>query len=262
MLIDWFTVAAQIINFLILMWLLKRFLYKPVLNAIDAREKRIADELALAKTIESTATQLRTEYETKNKKIEQQQASLLEQANAEAQAERQKLIEAARNDATKLRNQWQDALRKEQQSLSIGIAKRVQQQVLDISRKTLLELADSQLELAIVDKFLLQIQTLDDDQKAELCNQTDQDDCPVVIRSAFALQQQQKQALTEQLKKVLSLTQTITFELEPDLISGIELISNGHKLAWNVTDYLAELDQGISSLLTDHKVSSGDKTDA
>jgi F-type H+-transporting ATPase subunit b len=39
MLIDWFTVAAQAINFLILVWLLKRFLYKPVLNAVDAREK-------------------------------------------------------------------------------------------------------------------------------------------------------------------------------------------------------------------------------
>ena len=43
MLIDWFTVGAQALNFLILVWLLKRFLYKPILDAIDAREKRIAD---------------------------------------------------------------------------------------------------------------------------------------------------------------------------------------------------------------------------
>ena len=46
MLIDWFTVAAQALNFLILVWLMKRFLYKPILNAIDAREKLIAKELA------------------------------------------------------------------------------------------------------------------------------------------------------------------------------------------------------------------------
>ena len=45
--IDWFTVAAQTINFLVLMWLLKRFLYKPILNAIAAREKNIADQLVL-----------------------------------------------------------------------------------------------------------------------------------------------------------------------------------------------------------------------
>jgi len=46
MLIDWFTVGAQIVNFLILVWLLKHFLYKPILDAIDAREKKIAAELA------------------------------------------------------------------------------------------------------------------------------------------------------------------------------------------------------------------------
>ena len=46
MLIDWFTVGAQAVNFLILVWLLRQFLYKPILNAIDAREKRIASELA------------------------------------------------------------------------------------------------------------------------------------------------------------------------------------------------------------------------
>ena len=46
MLIDWFTIGAQVLNFLILVWLLKRFLYKPILHAIDAREKRIAKELA------------------------------------------------------------------------------------------------------------------------------------------------------------------------------------------------------------------------
>ena len=48
MLIDWFTVGAQVLNFLILIWLLKRFLYKPILHAIDEREERIATELANA----------------------------------------------------------------------------------------------------------------------------------------------------------------------------------------------------------------------
>jgi F-type H+-transporting ATPase subunit b len=50
MLIDWFTVGAQVVNFLILVWLLKRFLYKPILHAIDERERRIAKELADADT--------------------------------------------------------------------------------------------------------------------------------------------------------------------------------------------------------------------
>ena len=57
MLIDWFTVVAQVVNFLILVWLLKRFLYKPILDAIDAREKRIASELADADAKKAAAEQ-------------------------------------------------------------------------------------------------------------------------------------------------------------------------------------------------------------
>ena len=46
MLMDWFTIGAQALNFLILVWLMRRFLYKPILHAIDAREQRIAKEIA------------------------------------------------------------------------------------------------------------------------------------------------------------------------------------------------------------------------
>ena len=56
MLIDWFTVGAQALNFLILVWLMKRFLFKPVLDAIDAREKRIAAAIADADQKKAEAT--------------------------------------------------------------------------------------------------------------------------------------------------------------------------------------------------------------
>ena len=55
MLINWFTVCAQAINFLILVWLLKRFLYKPILHAIDEREKGIATQLADAEAKKAEA---------------------------------------------------------------------------------------------------------------------------------------------------------------------------------------------------------------
>ena len=67
MLIDWFTVVAQILNFLVLVWLLKRFLYKPVLDAIDAREKGIATKLADAEAKEAEALKEHQEFDDKNK---------------------------------------------------------------------------------------------------------------------------------------------------------------------------------------------------
>ena len=98
MLIDWFTVVAQAVNFLILVWLLKRFLYKPILNALDAREKRIATELANADAKMAEAGQERDEFRRKNEELNQQRSSLLNKAEDEATAERQRLLDEARKE--------------------------------------------------------------------------------------------------------------------------------------------------------------------
>jgi F-type H+-transporting ATPase subunit b len=77
MLIDWFTVGAQALNFLILMWLLKRFLYHPILAAIDAREQRIAAQLADAEAKEAEANKERDEFLQKNVTFDKERAALL-----------------------------------------------------------------------------------------------------------------------------------------------------------------------------------------
>jgi F-type H+-transporting ATPase subunit b len=121
MLIDWFTVGAQIVNFLILVWLLKHFLYKPILNAIDAREKRIAAELADADTKKAEAEKERTDFEDKNKAFDQQRSALLGKAADEAKAERERLIDQAKKDAESLRVTQADALRGDQVRLGSEI---------------------------------------------------------------------------------------------------------------------------------------------
>ena len=76
MLIDWFTVGAQALNFLILVWLMKRFLYKPILDAIDAREQRIAAELADADAKRDAAQRERDKFQHKNEEFDQQRRTL------------------------------------------------------------------------------------------------------------------------------------------------------------------------------------------
>ena len=83
MLIDWFTVGAQALNFLILVWLMKRFLYKPILHAIDAREKQVAAELANAAAQKAEAQKEHAEFDQKNEEFDQQRAALLRKATDE-----------------------------------------------------------------------------------------------------------------------------------------------------------------------------------
>jgi len=111
MLIDWFTVGAQALNFIILVWLLKRFLYQPILNAVDAREKKIAAELADADSKKAEAQQERDEFQRKNEEFEQHRAALFAKATEEAKAEGQRLREEARKAAELETAKRQEGLR-------------------------------------------------------------------------------------------------------------------------------------------------------
>ena len=118
MLIDWFTVGAQALNFIILVWLLKRFLYRPILDAVDAREKRIAAELADADEKKAEAKKERDEFHHKNEQFDQQRAALMSKATDEANAERRRLLDNARNAADALSTKRQKALQNEANTLT------------------------------------------------------------------------------------------------------------------------------------------------
>lgn len=248
MLIDWFTVAAQLVNFLVLMWLLKHFLYQPMLDAIDAREQRIAKQLQQAQAVQDAAEQERIRLEQKHADFDQQQAALLEQANAAVQTTQRRLLEEARSEADALRKQWQDALHKEQQTLSQSITQHTRQEVFAITRKTLSDLADSGLEAQMVKMFIHRLQNLDEAGKASLSTPAAADST-LLIRSAFALPQPEQQALTQAVQATLALQTPLQFVVEPELISGIELVSGEHKLSWDIADYLSALEGSIGTLL-------------
>src|ERR1035438_1958794 len=161
MLIDWFTVGAQIVNFLILVWLLKHFLYKPVLDAIDAREKRIAADLADADAKKPEAEKERTDFEDKNNVFNQHRSALLSKAADEAKAERERLIDQAKKDAESLRVTQADALRGDQIRLGSEITLLAENEIFAIARKTLSDLATVSLEERIGEVFTRRLRELD-----------------------------------------------------------------------------------------------------
>src|SRR5271167_549271 len=110
MLIDWFTICAQLLNFLILVWLMKRFLYKPILSAIDEREKRIAGEMADAEAKKTEAQKDRDDFQHKNSEFDQECAALLSKAAGDAKAEGQRIVDAAGKAADALSAKRQEGL--------------------------------------------------------------------------------------------------------------------------------------------------------
>lgn len=249
MLIDWFTVGAQTLNFLILVWLMKRFLYKPILHAIDAREERIATELAEADAKKAEAQKERDEFQHKNEEFDQQRAALLSQATDEAQAERQRLLDEARQAAAALSSKRQAALRNEEHNLRQAIRGRTQQEVFAIARKALTDLAGTSLEERLGEVFTRRLRELDGDAKAGLAEALKTASDPALVRSAFDLPAEQRAAIQNALNETFSAEIRVRFETAADLISGIELTTGGQKMAWSIADYLASLEEGVDELL-------------
>jgi len=251
MLIDWFTILAQAVNFLILVWLMKRFLYKPILHAIDEREKRIAAELADAKAKQVEARKERDEFQQKNDAFDQARAGLLSKATEEAKTEQQRLLEEARDAAAALRSKRQETLRNEEHTLHQAISRRVQEEVFAIARKTMSDLAETSLEERIADVFSRRLRELDGEEKTGLAEAFKSAPDPVLVRSAFDLPTEQSVFIQKALNETFSAEIPVRFETVPELISGIELITNGQKVAWSISDYLASLEKGVEKLLNE-----------
>ena len=243
MLINWFTVIAQAINFLILVWLLKRFLYKPILHAIDEREKGIATQLAQAEAKKAEAQRDRDDFQHKNEAFDQERAALLKKATDEAKAERQRLLDEARKDADLLRAKRQDALRNEQRNLSQEIIRWTQKEVFAITRKTLADLATTSLEERMGDVFVHRVRALTGAAKEQLATAFKTSNHTVSVHSAFDLPPAQRTAIESAIKETFAPDAHVQFETAPELVSGIELSTNGHKIAWSIADYLSTLEK-------------------
>jgi len=249
MLLDWFTIGAQALNFLILVWLMKRFLYKPILNAIDAREKLIAKELADADAKKTEAQQERDEFEKKNAEFDQQLAALLTKATDEAKAERLRLLEEARKAADALSAKRQETLVNDAHNLNQAISRLTQKEVFAITRKALTDLATTSLEERMGEVFDRRLRELDDKSKSVLGEALKKNSESALIRSTFDLPEAQRVAIQNALNETFSAEIHIRFETSPELISGIELSSNGQKVGWTIADYLASLEKGVGELL-------------
>ncbi|MDX9834724.1 MAG: F0F1 ATP synthase subunit B [Desulfobulbus sp.] len=249
MLFDWFTVVAQLVNFLILVWLMKRFLYKPILNAIDSREKLVAQRLADAKTQRTEAEQERETFRQKNEAFDEQRDELMRTAKDEAKEERLRLLEETRQAADDLRRKRHEALVSEQQSLHEEIIHRTRDEVFAIARKTLADLAGATLEERITDAFSRRLRELDSTMKENLTTAIKTSPNPVLVRSAFTLPSEQQAVIRLALKEAFGVEPEFRFETSPEVISGIELTTNGQKVAWSIQDYLVSLKKSVSEQL-------------
>jgi F-type H+-transporting ATPase subunit b len=264
MTIDWFTVGAQTLNFLLLVWLLKRYLYGPILKAIDARETQVAKVLSDADTIKSEAETQRNLLEQKNTEIDTKRDDLFKEATKSAHTQSEQIVFQAHKNADEISKRRLLALERELEHYQDDIALKTLQEIYDIARKVLVDLADVELEQKMFECFCKHLQNMSPDEKNNLAKTVEADNTELVLYSAFELTQAQLEEINTILKKVTSSNPNkhyrLNQEVKTTLISGIELRSNGWKIAWNSEDYLKVLQVFINQLLTEQRETLTNRT--
>jgi F-type H+-transporting ATPase subunit b len=253
MLIDPITVVAQIVNFLILMALLKHFLYDRVLNAMDAREERIWKRLESAREREEEAEETLAEYQDRKRELEDSREAEMEKARDAAEERRNELIDKARREVDRKKEQWQRALREDREALLRDLRNRAGERVLAVCRKVLADLTDAELQAQALRRFLGRLKE----------NDLASAEGEVNVRTGFELSDEQREKLADALGVSAD---DLDVETDADLILGVEARIGDQKVAWSAEDYLSELEAAVRERLdkamkSDESPGAGDSGD-
>ena len=253
--IDWFTVAAQLINFLILIALLKYFLYGRILAAMDQRQATIESAFHDATQSRDSAERELADARQKKHDIDEQREQMLNEARQEVEEFRKRLTAEVRTEIEELKRRWATSVEEETDSFLSDLKRRLSESICQVARQALSDLAGTTLESQIVEQFLQRIRHLDDVHRKQVVESLLKAKGAMVVQTSLELQSDQMTKVATTLKNTLLSDMDVQFETSDDLLCGIALQTNSHTLAWDLRDFLNDLEQELRVTL-EEEVSS------
>jgi len=236
--LNWSTVLLEILNFLVLVWILKRFLYQPVLDVIARRRAGVEKTLADAETRHAEAARLQEQYEGRlaewDKERQQARDRLARELDAERArklAELQTTLEQQREKARVAEQRRQaDALRKLEET-ALQHASRFTTQLLQ-------QASGPELEARLVDLAIAGLAALPAARITELRNSYGRPPEAIRVASAFPLADDQRQRLGQALAGVVDPDIQQHFEQDRTLLAGVRISIGAWVLGINLADEL------------------------
>lgn len=248
--IDWITVGAQIVNFLVLVWLLQRFLYGPITSAMDRRERRIAKRLDDAELRKQEAEAEARKYREKQQRLDQQRGDFLAEAQASAEQERKVLEKALHRDIDRQRQEWSRQFEAQRAQFLKEVRERAASHFYGMARKALNDLADARLEDQMAAVFINHIAALDDATRRKIGAACEAAGNTVTVHTRFALPPARRRELTAAVHDTIAGDAEVAYEEGGAAGSGIELQAGSQKVAWNLDSYLDDLQQAVGEELS------------
>lgn len=266
--LDLTVVAAQIVNFLVLVVLLNRFLYRPVVRIMAAREERVRRRLEEAEALEMQAKAEIAAYQAQQEELRRERARLLEEAREEARQERARLLEEAARDAQNARERFGEALALERAELEASIKEGLVRQVCEAAGYVLGELAGTSLEDAVIATLERRWEGQERERPARPYPPPPEAPPPfspraVEVRTSFVPTDGQRARLAALAQRIARHTSApgastpppgagpeVRFRVDPGLLLGVEVQWGGTSVSWSARDVLEDLQRdALASLV-------------
>jgi len=245
--IDWITIAAQLVNFLVLVWLLKRFLYRPILDGIDAREAAIATRMSEAHLIRETAQAAEADHRAETARLKSGRENALAQVRQEAEAERDALLSDAR-DRVAAEQKAREAERiEEARRYSESLHSKGAAALIALLRKALDDLAGKTLEEQIVARAIAHLPQMTGDLRDAAGESRE-----AVVTTQSPLSKDLSSRISNAVTLALPGTQ-VRFAADAALSPGLSLRMGGAQLGWTVEGYA----NGLKDMLDEERTRRG-----
>jgi len=236
--LNWSTFLLEIFNFLILVWILKRFLYKPVLDAIARRRSSIDEQLDQARQMREDADKLKADFQNRLTDWNRERQRLRNELDQELAAERsrqmtemQNALEQARKKAQIKESRRQDELRRETEYQAL-------QQASQFASRLLAEASSPELETRLVKRMLDDMARLTGDQVDALKTQWGKPPDSIQVVSAYPLAQDLQQQLEQRLAQISGLDVPVSYAQNTELLAGVRITIGAWTLNINLQDEL------------------------
>ena len=209
--IDWFVFFCQIVNLLLLLFLLKRFLYGRIIGAMDAREAKITATFVDAEKAREAAKESAEQIEKRLRDLDAQYEASMNRAREAAEAHRKELMDKAREEVDLLQARWVETLKSERDAFLAELRQLAGTQIYSITRQVLKDLADVELEQRIVEILMERIQTMDEEERGKFRDSLAEGGT-ITVQSAFDIPADERKKLDDVIHRYINGDIQVVFE--------------------------------------------------
>ena len=222
--IDWWTLALQTVNVLVLIWILGRFFFRPVANVVAKRQEEANKLLAAAAVVRQQAVETRADADKLRAENRAARDQLIAEAHKSAQAEKENLLAQTSQELAKLRSEAKAAIAQDRMAAEKAIIIRAGELAVEIAQRLLGRLPSEIALPAFLDGLCQKVHALPSEAKESFTSATAADHTIEVVTATPPSKEAMGQ-VRDSLKAAFGADLPFEFRADATLIAGIELHS-------------------------------------